>query len=147
MKEIYSNNAPEHPPPPEEMRQGNGVGAPPPGDFEPEPLTKYGLLARNSTPTAVEPATVEFTCILETPADSRPRIGVFLERHADGSEYWSVAPVPRSWKGARASRLVAPSPDGNPPEKPASLVRPFDSKNEALEVFKILTKKSLVFSA
>jgi hypothetical protein len=124
---------PAHPQP--ESRQGNGVAAPLLDDFfDNSTSTKYAAAAKKSTIAAAEPVAGDFVCVAEIDAGSR-KIGLFRELFANGSDSWEVDPIPRSWGDARSSHLVPPSPDGNPPERPSSLLPAFSSEDEARQVF------------
>jgi hypothetical protein len=62
--------------------------------------------------------------------------GVFHEKHdSSNNDRWIIARVPLSWGPARSTRTVIPSPDGREVERPASVLRPFTSQEEALRAF------------
>ena len=140
------NPEPDHPPP-EKMRQEVELALHPPDDFTNDsPSRKYECFEEKSTKSAAETTAIDFVCIQETDPGSYPHIGVFLKISAETSAGisahdrgpWTICPVPKSWRRARSSRLVAPSPDGCT-EQPRSLVKPFNSEAEALLTFKRMT--------
>jgi hypothetical protein len=129
----------DHPsdhPPPEKERRGLGRPSHFPGDFlNDQTLTKYKPARQKSILPASGPTLIHFVCIQENSSEGQ-RFGVFHEIHAVASDdRWIVAKIPASWKTARSTQLAVPPPDGNRVEKPASLLRPFNSKDEALKTF------------
>jgi hypothetical protein len=77
----------------------------------------------------------DFICIQEAAVGGQV-FGVFQQTHdSPGEDRWLIARVPLSWRSARSSRTALPSPDGGGIEKPASLLKPFASKEEALKTF------------
>ena len=115
------------------MRRGAELAFHLPDDFNEQAPSKYGSLDEKSIPAASAPALIEFVCIRE-----HAGFGVFCDLQ---SGQGLIAKVPLSWGSARSSRLVAPCPDGGI-EKPASLLKPFDSADEALKIFQRLSSPS-----
>jgi hypothetical protein len=78
---------------------------------------------------------IDFVCIQESNFGGQ-RFGVFREIHPiSGNVRWIIAKVPASWKDARSTRMAPPPPDGNGVEKPASLLAPFITEDQALKLF------------
>jgi hypothetical protein len=123
---------PRHPP--EKVHRGAELAFHLPGDFNCNATSKYGFLAEKSIPTPSTPVPTEFVCIQE-----RSGFAVF---HDLLTGQGVVAKIPSSWGPARSTRTAAPPPDGGRVERPASLLPPFNSADEALKAFQRLSSPS-----
>jgi hypothetical protein len=72
-----------------------------------------------------------YVCVAE-----QEHVGVFREIHERvEDDRWIIAQIPASWGKQRATRLVKPAPDDGAVERPQSVLYPFSSQEDAIQVF------------